>query len=75
MKIVKIEGRDGLVRDISTSAVINTNKIEYENYIARRDSILTKNKKLDEHSEEINNIKTEISEIKQMLLTILNKIS
>jgi hypothetical protein len=73
--IVKIEGKDGLVRDISTSAIINTNRSEYQNYINRRDSALSKQRQIEEHSEEINNIKTELSEIKQMLLLLINKSS
>lgn len=75
MDIVKIEGKDGLVRDMSTRAIINTNKSEYENYLERRKATLAKNKQLEEHSEEINNIKAELSDIKQMLMTVLNKIS
>ena len=73
--IVKIEGKDGLVRDISTSAIINTNRSEYQNYINRRDAALSKQRQFEEHSEEINNIKTELSEIKQMLLLLINKSS
>lgn len=73
--IVKIEGKDGLVRDISTSAIINTNRSEYQNYINRRDAAMIKQKQIEEHSEDINNIKTELSEIKQMLLVLLNKSS
>ena len=75
VKIVKIEGKDGLVRDISTSAIINTNRSEYQNYINRRDSVLSKQRQIEEHSEEINNIKTELSDIKQMLLLLINKSS
>jgi hypothetical protein len=73
--IVKIEGKDGLVRDISTSAIINTNRSEYQNYINRRDAALSKQRQFEEHSEEINNMKTELSEIKQMLLLLINKSS
>ena len=73
--IVKIEGKDGLVRDISTRAIINTNRSEYQNYINRRDAAMSKQKQIEEHSEDINNIKTELSEIKQMLLVLLNKSS
>jgi hypothetical protein len=73
--IVKIEGKDGLVRDISTSAIINTNRSEYQNYINRRDAALSKERQFEEHSEEINNMKTELSEIKQMLLLLINKSS
>lgn len=74
-RIVKIEGKDGLVRDISTRAIINTNRSEYQNYINRRDAALSKQRQFEEHSEEINNIKTELSDIKQMLLLLINKSS
>jgi hypothetical protein len=74
-RIVKIEGKDGLVRDISTRAIINTNVSDYQNYINRRDAAMSKQKQIEEHSEDINNIKTELSEIKQMLLVLLNKSS
>ena len=70
---VKVEGRDGLVRDMSTRAIINTNRSDYQNYLNRVTSTREKQKQLEEHSQEINNIKTELSEIKQMLLMLLNK--
>ena len=73
--IVKIEGKDGLVRDVSTRAIINTNRSEYQNYINRRDSVINKKNQIEEHSKDINNIKTELSEIKQMLLMLINKSS
>ena len=74
-RIVKIDGKDGLVRDISTRAIINTNVSEYQNYINRRDAAMNKQKQIEEHTEDINNIKTELSEIKQMLLMLINKSS
>ena len=74
-RIVKIDGKDGLVRDISTRAIINTNVSEYQNYINRRDAALNNQKQIEEHTEDINNIKTELSEIKQMLLMLINKSS
>ena len=72
-EFVKVEGRDGLVRDMSTRAIINTNRSDYQNYLNRVTSTREKQKQLEEHSQEINNIKTELSEIKQMLLMLLNK--
>lgn len=71
--IVQIENKDGLVRDISTGAVLNTNKTEYENYLAKRQQAqLNKSEKLKQQ-EELNNLKNEISEIKQMLFALINK--
>ena len=73
--LVKIDGKDGLVRDISTSAIINTNRSDYQNYLNRRNSVINKQNQIEEHSKDINNIKTELSEIKQMLLVLLNQSS
>lgn len=73
--LVKITGKDGLVRDMGTRAIINTNAVDYDNYINRRNAALITQNKLEENSNDINNIKTELSEIKQMLLVLLNKSS
>lgn len=62
--IVNIEGHSGLVRDISSGAVVNVNRTEYENYIARKNQKATQ-------SDEINNIKAELDQIKQMLQILI----
>jgi hypothetical protein len=70
---IKVDGKDGLVRDMSTRAIINTNKSDYQNYLNRVADIKEKQRQIEEHSQDINNIKTELSDIKQMLLMLLNK--
>lgn len=70
---VKISGKDGLVRDMSTRAIINTNKSDYENYINRISVLKENQKQITQNSIDINNIKTELSDIKQMLLMLINK--
>jgi ABC-type Fe3+-citrate transport system substrate-binding protein len=70
---IKVEGKDGLVRDIKTRAIINTNKSDYQNYLNQVASVKEKQRKIEEHSQDINNIKAEISDIKQMLLMLINK--
>lgn len=70
---VKIQNKDGLVRDMSSGAVLNTNRTDYENYLTRkRQSELVK-EQASKQVEEINNLKNELSEIKQMLLALMNK--
>lgn len=68
---LKVEGHDGLVRDISTKAIVNTNKTEYEEYMSRRKEAETKQLEELQQKQEINNIKSDISEIKQMLAILL----
>jgi hypothetical protein len=58
---------------MSSGAVLNTNRTDYENYLTRkRQSELVK-EQATKQVEEINNLKNELSEIKQMLLALMNK--
>jgi predicted transcriptional regulator len=70
---VKVKDKDGLVRDLSSGAIINNNASEYQNYIKKRNAAQQLRKDLDKQSEEINNIKSDISEIKELLITLINK--
>ena len=70
---VKVKDKDGLVRDLSSGAIINNNASEYENYIKKRNASKQLRDDLDKQSEEINNIKNDISEIKHLLITLINK--
>lgn len=70
---VKIENKDGLVRDISSGAVLNTNRTDYENYQIRKKQAELAKEQASKQVEEINNLKNELTEIKQMLLALMNK--
>ena len=63
MSYIKVKGHDGLVRDASTGAIINNDASALD---ARR-----KSKNLTAAIEDINNLKEEISEIKQLLNEII----
>lgn len=71
MKFLKVSGHDGLVRDTSNGAIINTNIEDYKVYMAQRESVLQRQKQISEQAEEINNIKNELSEIKSLLTQLL----
>lgn len=70
---VKIENKDGLIRDMSSGAVLNTNRTDYENYLTRKRQAQIEKEESSKQVEEINNLKNEINEIKQMLLALMNK--
>jgi len=70
---LKVKNNDGLVRDTETNAIINTNTTEYQNYMARKERIMSNESQIVLHGQEIDSIKTDISEIKQMLTALLNK--
>ena len=68
---IKVEGNSDLVRDADTMAILNTNRTDYENYLRKRDSILSDKQQIQVQAEEINNLKEDLSEIKQMLTALL----
>jgi len=70
---LKVSGHENLVRDMSSKAVINTSMVEYEEYMARRRAKEQEQELITKQAEEINNLKSEISEIKQLLIQVLNK--
>jgi hypothetical protein len=67
----KVEGNSDLVRDANNMAILNTNRTEYENYVRRRDSALAMSEKVERNSQDIDIIKEDLSEIKQMLTALL----
>tara|TARA_B100000131_G_scaffold277915_1_gene282060 strand:+ start:1438 stop:1641 length:204 start_codon:yes stop_codon:yes gene_type:complete len=64
MDYLKVEGHDGLVRDVNTGAIINNDDSAIE---ARR-----KSKHLSSALEDINMLKNELFEIKSLLKEIRN---
>ena len=68
---VKVEGNDSLVRDMSTNAIINTNSIEYNNYLKKVQYKESQKEQIERNSIDINTIKQELSEIKELLLLSL----
>ena len=67
MNYVKIDGHSGYVRDKGSGAVLNTNKAEIE--AARKRKLERKSKEID-----IDDLKNEVSDIKQMLTKIIEKL-
>jgi hypothetical protein len=65
---LKVEGNDSLVRDVSTHAIINTNSAEYENYLKKKNHMSSQLIEIERNTNDINSIKQELSEIKELLL-------
>jgi hypothetical protein len=70
-QFLKVEGNDSLVRDVSTKAIINTNKSEYENYIRQKKIVGERKAEIERQNIEINSIKSELSEVKSLLMTLI----
>ena len=73
MSNVKVEGYESLVRDVKSNAIVNTNRSEYQIYMAR---IRAREKQGDEIRnavKEINTLKAELREIKSLLQEVTKK--
>jgi Tfp pilus assembly protein PilO len=68
---LKVEGNSDLVRDPATMAILNTSRTDYENYLRKKESLMSDKQQLANQAQEINNIKEDLSEIKQMLTALL----
>ena len=73
MEFVKIQDSDSLVRDLSSGAVINTNTTDYQNYLARKNSSKDMKQQIKQNTDKIEKIESDLSEIKQLLITLINK--
>jgi len=66
-KKIKVKDNPGLARDTATKAIINTNNDAYASRRAQIKAVENK-RKLDElQTEDINNLKSDVAEIKKML--------
>tara|TARA_S200000501_G_scaffold151431_2_gene142759 strand:+ start:1054 stop:1275 length:222 start_codon:yes stop_codon:yes gene_type:complete len=66
--LIPVEGNSNLSRDPKTGAIVNTDRSEYEKYVAQREA-----KELDK--ERLNKLESEISEIKQLLVKLTTGIN
>jgi wobble nucleotide-excising tRNase len=71
-QFLKVEGHASLVRDTTTGAILNNNRTEYEEYLDRKRKAEAREAEISKHTEDINNIKNELSDIKQLLLQLVS---
>ena len=69
---LKVEGHASLVRDTATGAILNNNRTEYEEYLDRKRKAEAREAEISQHTEDINNIKNELSDIKKLLLQLVS---
>lgn len=72
-QFLKVEGHSALVRDTATGAILNNNRTEYEEYLAKKRQAEAREAEISQHTEDINNIKNELQDIKSMLIQLLSK--
>jgi len=73
MTIAKVKGHSHLVRDLKSQAIINTDSDAYARYMARKVKQQKKDDEMRKVVREVNEIKTEMFEIKDLLKKVLDK--
>ena len=73
--LIKVENELGLGRDPVSKAIINTDTSGYQEYVQNRNRLLKEKEMISKNNEEIASLKTEISDIKEMLKIILEKVN
>ena len=72
MSYIKVKDNENLVRDSKSNCIINTNKSEYDEYLARRKSKQSEKNKVENLEKDMDTLKNELSEIKSLLKEIIN---
>ena len=73
MKYAKVEGHSHLLRDSKTNSIINTNMVEYQEYLNRRNVKADENQKIQHLESDVANIKDDLNEIKSLLRSLVNE--
>ena len=73
MNLIPVEGENNLFRDISTSAIVNTNQSEYQAYLAKKKIQEKEKDRINGLENDLNSIKSDIEEIKILLKNLHHK--
>jgi len=67
MSLVKIDGNNGLIRDTHSKAILNTDRVGLEKYLAEREIALKQLQEKNHLKDKVHKLETDMSEIKNML--------
>ena len=73
MNYSKVKEDEHLIRDNDSNALINTNLNEYRNYIELKKVKEKENMRIERIESEINSLKNDLSEIKNLLRSFVNE--
>ena len=70
-KYIKVEAHDSLVRDMSSNAIVNNNKSEYENFLRISEQKYKEKQEFEKLKTDVDTIKGDLDEIKSLLKSIV----
>ena len=72
---IPVEGNSGLYRDSDSTAIVNRDKKAYLAYMERKKIAENKNLELNKMKEDLDNVKSELGDIKGLLSTLVQKLN
>ena len=64
---IKVEAQDSLVRDMSSNAIVNNNKSDYDNFLRISEQKYKEKKEFEKLKNDVDGIKDDLDEIKSLL--------
>ena len=71
--LIPVENREGWFRDPESHAIVNCNKSQYDQYMASYNKRENKEKAFTTLQKEVSGLKSDISDMKSMLLQLVEK--
>jgi vacuolar-type H+-ATPase subunit I/STV1 len=72
MTYLRVKDRDHLLRDVNSNGIVNADETEYKNYVNNYVRQLNSKNKIEELEQQVDEIKTDVKEIKDLILKLLN---
>ena len=66
-KYIKVEAQDSLVRDMSSNAIVNNNKSDYDNFLRISEQKYKEKKEFEKLKNDVDGIKDDLDEIKSLI--------
>ena len=72
MDYIRVKDNENLIKNTKSNFIVNTNKSEYDEYVTRRKLKKSEKNKVDNLERDISTLRDEITEIKDMLRSLVN---
>ena len=73
MSKIPVKDHRNLYRDGSSMAIVNTDSVGYQAYVANREKLLTDKQRIDKLESTVEEIKGDLTDIKNLLVQLVDK--
>ena len=75
MKYYGVKGHVDLLRNSESGSIVNTNDLDYEKYVSRRDAKKAAVQHAENIEQDLANLKNEMNEIKSLLKELVSNVN